>query len=283
MIVKNENAVSGGLVGLCIFDYSKFIISCTDINCLNLGYAFSYISDMIGYGRPVNQSLYEIICAKFPAFAGLIPLLCGVALLCGIWILYVSYPKSNRELTAHIPPRIVLIIWTAGSLIFSLLVVFLISRVNIINTHIEGDGNLANAITENTYLEEYYKAKPASSISVSVRPVTWGRTYPEDQKVIFEIVDADTNNVVGSTECSPNSFVDNSLYTFNISNINLQGGKWYIFRFSTQNCGNNEENGIYFLCSYAGTSDLNSHYATYISNGETVATDFDYVSYIYSM
>lgn len=283
LIVKDDDSISPGMVGLCVFEYFKCIIAMSDVNCINLGNTFDYVNNLLGYGIPVNQSLYEIVCAKFPIFSQALPILGGAALLSGIWVLYVAYPKSKQRFIPHIPLRFITIVWTMGTLLISLVTVFLISRITFINTNIEGDGRLANPITDTAYLEEYYKGKPASQLSISVRPITWGKIYPEQQKVICEIVDAETNEVIGSTECSPNDFIDNSLYTFKISNLNIVGGKWYVFRFRCENSGNSEENGVYFLCSYSGTADSETHYATYILNGETFVADYDYVNSVYAI
>ena len=110
--------------------------------------------------------------------------------------------------------------------------------------------------------------------------MTWGRRYPYAQKVCLEIVDADTDEVVGYTECSPTDFKDNNYYTFVVRGVEMKEDEWYIFRFSCKNSGDAEKNGIYFLRSDSGTADPDRHYAVSEIDGKAAICDYDVVSKI---
>jgi len=280
MITKNEKAVSGGLVGFCIFEYCKTIIACSDRACLNLKSTFGYVQNVTGCNDAYDQSFFEILCCFFPILKSAVSIIGGIALICGIWVLCVAYPRQKCEFNSYIPIRAGTLVWTAAPLLFTVAFLLVLARVNIVETGIEHDDILASPISDSHCIEQYYKGDSATAVSVTVRTVTWGRRYPYAQKVCLEIVDADTDEVVGYTECSPNDFKDNNFYTFNVRGVEMKEDEWYIFRFSCKNSGDAEKNGIYFLRSDSGTADLDRHYAVSEIDGTATICDYDIVSKI---
>ena len=280
MITKNEKAVSGGLVGFCIFEYCKTIVACSDSACLNLKSTFGYVQNVTGCNEAYDQSFFEILCSFFPILRSAVPIIGGIALICGIWVLCVAYPRQKCEFNSRIPIRAGTLVWTAAPLLFTLAFLLVLARVDIVESNIEHDDILASPFSDSHCIEQYYRGDSASAVSVTVRTVTWGRRYPYAQRVCMEIVDADTDEVVGYTECSPNDFKDNNFYTLNVRGVTIKEDEWYIFRFSCKNSGDAEENGIYFLRSDAGTADPDRHYAVSEIDGTATMCDYDIVSKI---
>lgn len=278
MITKNEKAVPCGLIGFCMFEYCKALVACGDRACLNLSSTFDYVQDAVGCTKVFDQSVFEIVSDLIPVLRGSLTIFGGIALICGIWVLYVAYPRQSQEFNSHIPSKVATIVWTAAPLLFSIVTLLLLARVNIVSIPIAHDDVLASPISDTDCLEQYYKGKSASAVSVTVRTVTWGRDYPHGQKVCFEIVDANTYETVGYTECSPRDFRDNDYFTFCVNGVELEEDTWYIFRFSCKNAGNNEQNRIYFLRSDSGTANPDSHYA--VSNTDGTVCEYDIVSKI---
>lgn len=278
MVVKNEKAVSGGLVGFCIFEYCKTIVACGDAACLNLSHTFNYVQEAVGRKKAINQSLFEVLNAFFPILQNALPIIGGAALICGIWVLYVAHPRQKQDFSFRIPQRVATIVWAIAPMLFTIAVLVLLARVNFVSIPIERDGTLATSISDSRCIEQYYKGESASMVSVTVRTVTWNRRYPYNQRVCLEIVDANTGEAVGYTECSPNDFNDNDYYTFVVKNVEMEEDTWYIFRFFCKNSGDTEKNDIYFLRSDSGTANPDFHYA--VLNTDGTMCDYDIVSQI---
>lgn len=280
MITKNEKAVSGGLVGFCIFEYCKTIVACTDRACLNLKNTSGYVQNVAGCSESYDQSLFEILCIFFPVLKSAIPIIGGIAMICGIWVLFVAHPRQKYEFNSRIPIRAGTLVWTAAPLLFTVAFLIILARVNIVETSIEHDDILASPISDSRCIEQYYKGDSAIAVSVTVIPVTGGRHYTALQKVCLEIVDADTDEVVGYTECSANDLKDNNYFTLNVRGVKMKADEWYIFRFSCKNSGDDENNEIYFLRSDSGTADPDRHYAVSEIDGTATICDYDIVSKI---
>ncbi len=278
LITKNKKAVSGGLVGFCIFEYCKAVVACGDKACLNLSSTFGYVQEAVGCREAFNQSLFEVLSSFFPILQSCNAVVGGIALICGIWVLYVAHPCQKQEFTCYIPQRIATIVWAMAPLLFTTAMLVVLAKTNLVSVPIEHDGTLATPISDSCFIEQYYKGKSASVVSVTVRTVTWNRRYPYSQRVCLEIVDANTEEVVGYTECSPNDFRDNDYFTFVVRDVEIEENMWYVLRFSCKNSGDVDQNNVFFLRSDPKTANLESHYA--VSNTDGTICDYDIVSKI---
>ena len=279
--VESKKTMTGGFLAMCIMEYCRVVIACFDRNCLNFGSVSEIVQKIFGTSYQYDISLYEAFEAISERAMALVAVMVGgVAFGCGLWLLFITYPLKKREYKCIIPTKVVSVIWTCCTpLVLGVMCLFLM-KYNVVNVNIEADSTLANPITGQNSIEELFRGKSASTMSVTIRPVTWDRTYPENQTLCLDIVDNASNTVVGSASCLANELPNNQPYTFSIDNIAIKSNEWYTLRFYCPDPIDEEENYIYFLRSNSGTADGEHHYALQIAEDNVIQCDYDIISSI---
>lgn len=285
LLVRSDKKMECGLFGICLIEFFQLIIACNNRWCLNFYYVSARILEGFGWENDdCIISIKELLEHMFPDLSFVSIVANGFVLACAIWVLWVSYPNNGREVRCLVPIKIVTTIWCSFSILAISLMCFVLAKIGIVYTDIQHDCSLAAPLTGQNCLEEYFCGKNASSIDIVVRPVTWERSYPSDQKVCLDIVKVDSGEVVGSTEWSANELGNNRLFTITLDEINIVKDEWYIFRLYCPKPIDNEEHYIYFLRSKSGTADPDRHYAIEALNTENgteyVQADYDIISLV---
>lgn len=282
MTTDNAEKMKSALFGLCLYEFLKAFIAGLDVNCYSMRYVPDFFKNHLGLDIGCRKSLYEIIALMFPNITNMPNIIGGFAFACSIWVLYVCHPSFKKEVNCRIPLRLSTIIWVSGPAVICLTVLVVMCRTGYMNVNIQHDDILAPAITGQACLEQYYSGKSASKAYVTIRPVTWRKTYPENQQLCIDLTDAENGEVLGSVSCFVNQFVDNQYYQFVFEDIKLKSGKGYIFKIYTPENIEDENNYIYLLRSDDGTSKTNEHYALVKEGGsiEKVPASYDFISEI---
>lgn len=285
LTIKNDKIMTSGVLGLCVFEYAFTIVT---ISIYNSYFNFSRLSEgvkkILDIDQAPNISLYNYIKISHPDISTYLPILQGIALAAGLWILYVSYPKrktnSDSELTCKIPLRALTAVFVSSSLIIIGLVTVLGIKMN----HVASaySGNITEAITGENYIEEYFQGKSAKWVQLTFRPSTGGKTYPKNQLLQVDIIDAESGEIIGTNSCSASDFKDGKNYSLLIEDVKMNSDKWYIFRFSSPDIIKNENNYMYLTCSQSGTANEESHYAMVNVDNQYVAADYDIIGEIYT-
>lgn len=276
LIIKSEEAVKSGIFSLLLFECFKTIIACTDSNCLMFSYTTNFIADKLPGGA---VSLFQVFAVRFPKLVGSISIIGGFAVACGIYILIVSHPTCKKKNFCHIPTKVMTVVWTSIPLLLVIMFTVIGLKTDCFTTDIGGEAPLASAITGEECLEEYYCGKAASYVNVTVRPVTWKRQYPDNQKINLDIIERKSGNIIATVSHGANELPDNDYFTFSLKGVNIKAGQEYIFRFYSPEKIENPDDYIFFLRSNGGTADLDKHYALEKNN----IKNYDIISNFFAM
>lgn len=172
------------------------------------------------------------------------------SIICGLlMVLFWLMGSKRKDITAITKnPRILSIVYVYAPLVFYLSYFAVILSFHSISTQISTDSLLAPPITDTQIFESIYLNKGQLK-SISIHPVTWDRTYPEDLILHMDIFDSETGEIVNQSTVNANDLPNNSEYIFNVSNSNLKNNHFYEIELYTSGNMRNEEDYIYLLRS----------------------------------
>ena len=263
VVCKNNNAkLLASLTLLTVFEFARTLgAAFFDENCWTARYIVPLFKEKLGIEH--SLSFGNIINLFAPSLVLYIKCLVGsviIAITIFLLLLFI-----NKNINIFIPKISVNLI----SRIYVLIPIFIICCLFFLSFHtmvfslsIYSNNILATPISNDRCLNEYYLSSGESLKSIQIRPVTWGRKYPDDLKIYLQILERDTNVEVGSAEIAANSLPNNNYISFEISDVKLKANKWYVFRLSAIGTMENEEQYIYLLRSDDNTANFERHFST---------------------
>lgn len=280
---------SSGVAALVLFEACRMWIMSYIKAFLRL-YAFPdsikvfFGIETVKYGT--SATVISVVSSFYPEISEYNTIICGLIFAGAIWFLYVCYPNRKKELTCNIPAKVLSVAWCSIQILIMILVVAFLFRVNMFNinlkvdTHNAANANISTAIDGQNFLEEYYCGKNANKLLISVVPCTTGKGYPDNQELMLDIVDAETNEVLATTSYNASNIKSGKTITFSIDNVNIKKDNWYIFRFYSSKPIDSPDYYMYLFYSYSGTADYDKHYAVNTTGDTAIAEDYDYVSQV---
>ena len=280
LLIEDEQRRAAGIAGLCVFEAFRVLYACCFYTYgLRLSDMHPYVQKILGVQEGDSANLYTLLKIWLPVLEGKELFVSSVVGACGVWLLWIAYPRFNQKISCCFSMRFMVSLYTFYPLMTLLLLCGLLTQTDITQVKIEGTGALAPALTGANCMEEYYRAvSDTNKANITVRTVTWNRNYPEDQALCMDIVDAETGAVVDSKQVLANHLEDNREYTFRFRNTKMKDGRWYIFRLYASGQIEAEEHYLYVLRSDEGTAKPEQHYAVIPENGRMIETNYDFTS-----
>lgn len=278
LIVNNKNNMSSSVMSLCLFEVLRFIIACDSSWCLSFRAIYPSIVDAFGWEfcfRRNDFSLMQMLQYKFPFISAVTVVSNGVAVACGICLLLIIFPGQKKEFHCRISDRFMTIAWCSVSIVATCMMIFIMATTVYLNIGIDSYDALEIPVNGINYLEEYYKGRDASSVEITLRPVTWGRDFPDEQKICLDLIRADTEEVVASTEWNADDMGDNQPFTVRFDDVEIKKDEWYIFRVYSPEIIYDSQYNIRFLHSDNGSADPERHYAKIYIDGENGIESFE--------
>ena len=246
---RHKSQINGFVIMLTIFEMSRLLGAIFfDQNFLAPRYTSRLVNKFIDNDIPSIVELLSRTLESGNDMVSIVQMLLGsLIFVVGfilLWFIKNKYENVTQIVENH---KILTKIYVSIPMIVFCVFFLIISRIDITSNEIYGNSMLAQPITNDTIFETSYYSNSNRMLSLSIRPVTWGRTYPEDLKLCMDIVDNSSGNVINDYEVKANDLQDNTEYIFYTSDARLEKNKDYTIKLYIEGTIEDENDYIYLL------------------------------------
>lgn len=249
--LRDRSITNASIVFLTAFEACRLVGAIFwDSNFLAPGYVSRLAEKFVDRGLPSTVELFKAIFNISDGTISLLSMLMlSIAVAMLILLLGFLRVKENNVTQMVKNDRILTKIYVCIPLVVYIGFFLFTSRVIYVSTEINGNSTLAQPITNDVMFETSCDFNVGRILSLSIQPVTWGRTYPEDLKLCLNVIDDSDNSVVGECQVLANDLPDNSEYKFDISDVRMQKNHQYAITLFSEGTMESEDDYIYLLRS----------------------------------